>query len=162
MTPSALLPCPFCGGTALLRDSSESGIFFVECDSCDARGPCVEVERVAYPESMFTTISATPNGDTVEPPLRVVGGFNDEYWKLKRQATQKAEAAAAAAWNQRSAWQPIETAPRDGTKILAIWPGKGRHRIVWFDRARWTDDGDHSLIDFTHWQPLPSPPPITP
>ena len=68
---------------------------------------------------------------------------------------------AAAAWNQRSAWQPIETAPRDGTQILAIWPGKGRPRIVWFDRARWTDDGDHSLIDFTHWQPLPSPP-ITP
>ena len=69
---------------------------------------------------------------------------------------------AAAYWNQRSAWQPIETAPRDGTQILAIWPGNGRHGIVWFDRARWTDDGDHSLIDFTHWQPLPSPPPITP
>jgi hypothetical protein len=69
---------------------------------------------------------------------------------------------AATAWSQRSAWQSIETAPRDGTQILAIWPGKGRPRIVWFDRARWTDDGDHSLIDFTHWQPLPSPPPVTP
>ena len=60
---------------------------------------------------MFTTISTTPNGDTVEPPLRVVGGFNDEYWKLKRQATQKAEEAAAAAWNQRSAWQPLPSPP---------------------------------------------------
>ena len=70
--------------------------------------------------------------------------------------------AAVLAERKRSAWQPIETAPRDGTQILAIWPGKGTPRIIWFDRARWTDDGDHSLIDFTHWQPLPSPPPITP
>ena len=26
---------------------------------------------------------------------------------------------AAAAWNQRSAWQPIETAPRDGRDFIA-------------------------------------------
>ena len=31
----------------------------------------------------------------------------------------KAEQAAAAAWNQRSAWQPIETAPRDGRDFIA-------------------------------------------
>ena len=171
MTTPALLPCPFCGGTALLRDSSGSGIFFVECDSCDARGPCVEVERVAYPESMFTTISTTPNGDTVEPPLRVVGGFNDEYWKLKRQATQKAEAAAAAAWNQRSAWQPIETAPRDGTEVF-VWDGAkavvavSEHDffgdVIHWPIDEWGDKRrDQPPVDGIHWQPLPSPPPIT-
>ena len=102
MTTPTLLPCPFCGGTASLRDSTLSGIF-VECDACDARGPCIEVERVGYPESMFTTVSIAPNGDTIEPPLRVVGRCNEEYYKFKKQATQKAEAAAAAAWNQRNA-----------------------------------------------------------
>jgi hypothetical protein len=100
-TTTNLLPCPFCGNTASLRDCVVNGIF-VECDSCEARGPCIEVERVGYPESMFATVSIAPNGDTIDPPLRVLGRCNDEYYKFKRQAAQKAEAAAIAAWNQRN------------------------------------------------------------
>jgi Lar family restriction alleviation protein len=81
MDTPALLPCPFCGGTASL-DCSVGG-FFVECDACEARGPFVEYED--FPDDQIG----------------------------------KAEQAAAAAWNQRSAWQPIETAPRDGRDFIA-------------------------------------------
>ena len=75
-----------------------------------------------------------------------------------------------------SEWQPIETAPRDGTVILLAWsrrnerfntavrPGfwdKDRKNFPWvaviegcsyaaFDA--WREDGP------THWHPLPDPP----
>ena len=59
-------------------------------------------------------------------------------------------------------WQPIETAPRDGTRILLYFPAMDKgERIfagpfahgmwqigVWFARPP----------NPTHWQPLPPPP----
>jgi Lar family restriction alleviation protein len=72
-------------------------------------------------------------------------------------------AQAAAAWNQRSTWQPIETAPRDGTKFLA-WDGE--ELIAWRYEGRWIygQEMESPYLTHwspTHWQPLPIPP-ITP
>jgi len=59
-----------------------------------------------------------------------------------------------------SEWQPIETAPKDGTEILtyrkarlisvaSYWPHEG---------AEWcVSDGVH-ILNVTHWMPLPPPP----
>lgn len=77
------------------------------------------------------------------------------------------DAARAAVDNPpASAWQPIETAPRDGTKFLA-WDGDELLIVWWCDGGRWISDnlqqyhpGEYE--NPTHWQPLPSPPPITP
>ena len=71
-------------------------------------------------------------------------------------------------------WQPIETAPRDGTRVwlwladegfavLGIWrplikPEPDEAPEMWWlpEMNFWqTDDGLH---DITHWQPLPDPP----
>jgi hypothetical protein len=64
-----------------------------------------------------------------------------------------------------SEWQPIETAPKDGTNILAWGPHGTGCLVVGFDEAvhpAWpwhTLDGlNYSLTTFTHWMPLPAPP----
>lgn len=71
-----------------------------------------------------------------------------------------------------SEWQPIETAPKDGTRVLAYWPdcygngsacaveswfgpwGKGNADQTWQSPFEWADGHN----DPTHWMPLPPPP----
>lgn len=81
-------------------------------------------------------------------------------------------------------WQPIETAPKDGSIILAYrppakhWRGERLIAVIWNDEmGEWiwpeephdeysivayhkaVDDGDTcSSNRFTHWRPLPVPP----
>lgn len=59
-------------------------------------------------------------------------------------------------------WQPIESAPRDGTEILTwcpqLYQGKGGCKILLWTRGEW-----HSLPfgrDWrpTHWMPVPNGP----
>lgn len=63
-----------------------------------------------------------------------------------------------------SAWQRIETAPRDGTVILAALHGRRLPELVTWHEDRWVDHADYEgWIDGygpTHWQPLPEPPKI--
>lgn len=60
-------------------------------------------------------------------------------------------------------WQPIESAPKDGTKILLLLkdsdvPHSGYYKIRYSWRIAW-DDYDLSDNDGpTHWMPLPEPP----
>jgi hypothetical protein len=68
-------------------------------------------------------------------------------------------------------WRPIETAPLDGTRILATWKGTwekgGPHIEVveWVDgeddgRGYWvySYDGDGPTEAPSHWMPLPAKP----
>ena len=83
-------------------------------------------------------------------------------------------AEAIAAWNRRApVWQPISTAPKDGTEFQA-WVLNGPGPGFWDPRARFDADGAFQLwgrVDYdedgwdchpgwtpTHWQPLPAPP----
>jgi hypothetical protein len=54
-------------------------------------------------------------------------------------------------------WQPIESAPRDGTKILACNVDSGFVIVVYFRGLHFTD-GQWPMIPVTHWCPLPPPP----
>ncbi len=78
---------------------------------------------------------------------------------------------------QERAWQPIETAPKDGTEIL-VWGvtflEPGAHKAYWSDnryneptpQMAWcianSQDRDYNTADEvrspTHWMPLPAPP----
>lgn len=58
-------------------------------------------------------------------------------------------------------WEPIETAPRDGTYVLGYGPHDGRgHYIdaIHFWQSRWTIEWMHGYGTPTHWMPLPAPP----
>lgn len=92
---------------------------------------------------------------------------------------EKALRARAADAGAGPRWEPIETAPKDGTKILVWTPHQHitrydpsfRVEIVWWrpDPFRgkgewsWRTARTDSYIDPpTHWQPLPDPPVPTP
>lgn len=61
-------------------------------------------------------------------------------------------------------WQPIETAPRNATFILACREGRPDSvRMVYTDldgTCWWSawGSGRYTAESFTHWQPLPEPP----
>lgn len=48
-------------------------------------------------------------------------------------------------------WQPIETAPKDGTPVLT-WDGAECMVLAYYD------DGTPDYYQPTHWMPLPHPP----
>ena len=64
-------------------------------------------------------------------------------------------------------WQPIETAPKDGRKILGFDPSLLGIVIAEWDRAGWyVDRGSQDGLGFentplTHWAPLPDPPDVS-
>lgn len=74
-----------------------------------------------------------------------------------------------------SPWQPIESAPKDGTEILVAGPTPGHSRdgayisVGMFDDGLWWSswweerEEENALFPPTHWQPLPPPPsPLSP
>lgn len=77
-------------------------------------------------------------------------------------------------------WQPIETAPKDGTRIFLFFP-EWRHSVQpghWLDSkeirygkiyresAQWIVEGSaffsihERKLEPTHWMPLPDPPKV--
>ena len=66
---------------------------------------------------------------------------------------------------EASAWRPIETAPKDGTRILALHNGNSQIFHWWKCRTTgvtgWTYDGNDCTVSHdtvTHFIPLPAPP----
>lgn len=57
-------------------------------------------------------------------------------------------------------WQPIETAPKDGTDILVYEKYKDSEYIVVASNHGfyWAFDDRDTEINPTHWMPLPEPP----
>ncbi|MDL2267677.1 Lar family restriction alleviation protein, partial [Desulfovibrio sp. OttesenSCG-928-G15] len=69
--------------------------------------------------------------------------------------------AAIAAWNRRApGWKPMDTAPKDGTWILACRSG-GKHycQIVHWNEVfeEWSIKGS-GVSGLAHWMPLPAAP----
>lgn len=63
-------------------------------------------------------------------------------------------------------WQPIETAPKDGTEFLAFYPPgdyedeDGTFDISWWDNTSTRERGFLMIggVEPSHWMPLPPPP----
>jgi len=66
-------------------------------------------------------------------------------------------------------WNPISTAPRDGTNILIYYRADGIIYDATFDADNYSEwvSSDYEITNFmqsdiTHWMPLPYPPEATP
>ena len=58
-----------------------------------------------------------------------------------------------------SEWQPIETAPKDGTVVLGWCGPEDECRLMHFYGRRWEcPSGAWDSYSPTHWMPLPPPP----
>ena len=61
-----------------------------------------------------------------------------------------------------SEWQPIETAPKDGTRVLVYssWVVKATDIARWIGPPHniWKRDREGDVVKATHWMPLPDPP----
>jgi hypothetical protein len=61
-------------------------------------------------------------------------------------------------------WRPIETAPKDGTRVMLGWPGGGVRYGFYLNNTNWKGwRGPSMELPFpspppTHWVPLPPPP----
>ena len=115
-----------------------------------------------------------PTGDAVERASRAISKIlwgvdrYDEGGLFRKQTDEMAIAALSTPTPAGAdQWQPIETAPKDGTWVWAFWPVQAtedqQRPSLWVkddpDGPRWQDAADH--IDWTqptHWQPLPAPP----
>lgn len=63
-------------------------------------------------------------------------------------------------------WQPIETAPHDGTKIDLWHPDNGRYTDAFWCKQTytlyepwgWSNQRLGRIVGVTHWMPMPEPP----
>lgn len=98
-------------------------------------------------------------GEKHDEANRYVNDMLDE-----RKRREAAEAALAVAREALSyLWQPIETAPRDGTRILVWRPREGDEYDAHAAADYWSDKSwyqSRRCQQPTHWMPLP-PAPVT-
>jgi hypothetical protein len=92
-------------------------------------------------------------------PGAVVNGKTDEviFWEL---FASKARAALSAALPLMDGWQPILTAPTDGTEIVLV-DGSGARAVGSWEQYGWADEEKFDwfpLRNPTHWMPLPPAP----
>jgi len=111
--------------------------------------------------------------DTVHNDYPIGSAFDKEIHDLMYDLRTAVDSAAITL--ETGGWLPIETAPKDGTRIILRCPNIGAVEGWWdcvdgggFEEGPpifwWTTEndliifGDGSYDDPTHWMPLPPPP----
>ena len=103
-------------------------------------------------------------GKMVSTPESVIDRVLFEQGYDRTEGTSRAilSALSAAGLVVEQGWQPIETAPRDGTRMLCYAPAvEGRASLVrsdfWWLRVR-AFAHMRPIQPYTHWRHLPTPP----
>jgi hypothetical protein len=135
-----------------------------DCEQCQA-------EKF---EEALTQPPPTPKAIVTDAMLDagLVAAGSARYWVSEERLTAIYTAMHAASPNpeaseiMREAWQPIETAPKDGSSILAIWrwgdnPDNGAETHMVVRWCGWWDAQGFTQPEPTHWMPLPEPPSLS-
>jgi hypothetical protein len=160
---SELKPCPFCGGSAT-HSSGERKLYCTKC--------LIRIEYYWY-DNDIGTVEACWNTRVENPVVNhdprvkeLVEALESAIWQLDGYSWTKAHVKSwkelIAKWREgMSNWQPIETAPEDGTDVLVYirdsqWPV----RVAYYRNAmlEWRCDISSNVIVPDFWQPLPDPP----
>jgi uncharacterized protein DUF551 len=87
-------------------------------------------------------------------------GYQREYHEIRADLT-----AALTPFEEggMSDWQPIESAPKDGTRVLCSFCKGEAPEVLYFSQGMWYSElereGQSSFIfQPSHWMPLPEPP----
>jgi Lar family restriction alleviation protein len=195
-----LLPCPFCGGDHIFLNgpSPYHSKGSINCAACLAYMPA-ELDEIELVKTWNTRVAtATPSDAVTDEPFAWVipgsdtandrgfidamaweeGEFSKPLYAHPPLDTRPSPAPAAV-----EAWQPISTAPKDGTEVLLwaeSWGMTWGVQIGHFDAFKWVvsegavsendedfdpeaeidenDFDDETNLGPTHWMPLPAPP----
>ncbi len=172
-----LLPCPFCGMCAehwVDMDTWRKEARSISCSACPANtGPCETAEQAA--EAWNTRATPSP-GKAPEPvawrhPLYSKDGNYQMGWayssNIPADPNSQPLYASPRKADERDAWQPIETAPKDGTPVMLYARSeKATAPVVVIGWClyghRWVECAFAPNLPVglvpTHWQPLPAPP----
>lgn len=102
-----------------------------------------------------------------------LGGVNDMWVAAEREVSKvRCELATVTAQQdaliKEHAWQPIETAPKDGTSIIVLSEtGNVWCNVKWCVRVRAGERWEHFTLGGlrflpTHWMPMPKAPEVAP
>lgn len=92
--------------------------------------------------------------------------WGDLFDRIEHVVAHPAEALRLPGQAHPPEWQPIETAPKDGTWILVtgcntsplvLVAGYREEKQLWQAPGRWVTYGFVTVKDPTHWMPLPAP-----
>ncbi len=98
-----------------------------------------------------------------EAPKRVYIGWRHEHYGtayttqkfhpyLKKIGVEQLRA------DLKEAWQPIETAPKDGTEVLALCCEDHTQLVYAMGEGLWKSVSTDRYVIPTHWMPLPNMP----
>lgn len=115
---------------------------------------------------------SVPTNKEITEWLREAGEYAKEYVRQGGGGVRD-QNAAAKLWFKRTVqveaggWQPIETAPKNGTEVLVCraYEDETVYAVAHYEGHEWRDMGDIGWGGMTgddnqptHWQPLPEPP----
>jgi hypothetical protein len=87
-------------------------------------------------------------------------GYEDQLGDARQ--TRREIAAAIRAFEPASGeyvlgWRTMDSAPKDGTELLAWWSAGEVHGVVHWSEGWWVENGD-LVSPPTHWKPLDAGP----
>jgi hypothetical protein len=117
---------------------------------------CADAFDIAQLRHLYANLNGGGVRDTASAK-RIADGLLAPLIERLERAAERAQAAPQPA--VAAGWQPIETAPKDGTMILLCTPGGKAAGGAFHARYKvWS--WPYVMAEPTHWQPLP-PAPIT-
>lgn len=113
-----------------------------------------QADREAAASAYFAWIGPNP-----VIPRKITAGDADGHSMVQAFARHRV-ASTRPTPTQEQGWMPIETAPRDGWKILATDRfHQERTWVVWWKGNEWVCDHHNGrVVGLTDWRPLPSTP----